>query len=403
MHHPDRPSYLFTFEFIGLCAVIFLAYCNTTVFYSLDVYLEWLGVSHSWRGILIGSTALATILSFLAFSARMTTANAARNACIGGVLLILCGVSYVYARSLPALLAVRLAGGAGVYLVVAAAMTYLVACIPPGKSGAAFGIYSTAMLLPYSAVPAVFDAWHGDDMASLPGGYMAMSLFLAPAVAVVLLVGAKMARRMKEEKAPQVMKASEMFRNAARVRMALLLVTNTVNLTAFSSVFFLSKGYFRARELPNVATFFLIQMLCMVGVRLFGSQVFDRIVKMRIVVASFTLTGVACALLMGAKGWPMVCVCAVIMGTGMGLGTPALNSLMYSISEERYRGVNANLMAMAQQMGHFVGPILGTVAVGLLGDSGFLILDMGVCVLGVALCAFYVRRGFDRADPARLG
>jgi len=388
---------------VGLCAVIFLAYCNTTVFYSLDVYLEWLGVTHSWRGILIGSTALATILSFLLFSARMTTATAARNACIGAVLLILCGVSYAHARSVPALLAVRLAGGAGVYLVVAAAMTYLVACIPPGKSGAAFGIYSTAMLLPYSAVPAVFDAWHGDDMASLPGGYMIMSLFLAPAIVVVLLVGARMARRMKREAKPRAMKAAEMFRNAARTPMALLLVTNTVNLSAFSTVFFLSKGYFRARGLPNVATFFLIQMLCMIGVRLFGSQVFDRIVKMRIVISSFALTGIACVLLVNATGWPMVCVCAVIMGTGMGLGTPALNSLMYSISEERYQGVNANLMAMAQQMGHFVGPILGTLAVGLLGDRGFLDLDVGICALGVALCLYYVHRGFDRKDPARRG
>lgn len=47
---------------------------------------------------------------------------------------------------------------------------------------------------------------------------------------------------------------------------------------------------------------------------------------------------------------------------GMGLGNPAMNALMFLVSEPRFKGVNSNLMTMALQMGNSLGPVLGAAA-----------------------------------------
>jgi MFS family permease len=396
-----RKERLFTFEFIAPCLLIFLAYCNTTVFYSLEVYLGRLGIAQAWRGFLVGGSSLATIASFLLLSPFMTTRNASRNAFAGAVLLMLCGVSYLYARSTGELLAVRLANGVGVYLLSAAAMTLMVASIPPGRSGQAFGTYSVAILLPYCVVPAAFDALHADQ-ASLPHGYMVMSLFLAPALVLIPLIGRARRRSARPAQPPRTVTPGEMFRNAARPPIGLLLFVSSLYMTAFSAVFFMSKGYFQARGLPNVGYFFAIQMACMIAIRLFASVIFDRVRKMRLIGLCFALTATSCVLAALAGGWPLMCLSAVIMGTGMGLGSPAMNALMFSISDERFKGVNSNLMTMSQQLGNFLGPMLGALAVRDLGYSGFLNLGAAACLLALAICAWFAGKDLDRGDPARV-
>jgi len=175
---------LLRFDFIGLCLVIFLTYCNTTVFYSLYVYLRSIGIAQEWRGFLIGASALATIGCFLAFSHKLNRRNAAASAYLGVALLLACGVFYLFARDLGSLFAVRLLSGVGVYLLSASCMTLLVAVIPAERSGQAFSLYSVAYLLPYSIVPAVFDALAG-LLPSIAHGYAIMAMPLVLAVIVI--------------------------------------------------------------------------------------------------------------------------------------------------------------------------------------------------------------------------
>lgn len=63
---------------------------------------------------------------------------------------------------------------------------------------------------------------------------------------------------------------------------------------------------------------------------------------------------------------------AVVFGIGMGLSAPALNSLMFTVSESEYRGFNANMMMLTVHLGAFLGPLMGGIMVDLLGYSGFL-------------------------------
>ncbi|KAF0234139.1 MAG: major facilitator superfamily [Desulfovibrionaceae bacterium] len=391
MHSPSR---LFTFDFLALCLIIFLTYCNTTVFYSLDVHLGMLGIDQQWRGFLIGSSALATIASFLLYSPFMSTRNAVRNACLGAVTLMLCGTGYLEAAGITALLAVRVATGVGVYLLSASCMTLLVDRIPPERSGQAFGLYSVAILLPYSIVPAVFDGFFSH--VAFTHGYFAMSLFLAPALGLLLYIGAK--RRSGHAPLPPASPGyGAMLRDMATPPVGLLLLLTTLYITVFASVFFLAKGFFQERAFPHVGLFFAIQMACMIGVRVLASRVFDRARKTRLIALSFALTAVSCAMTALAFEQWQALISAVVMGVGMGLGTPAMNSLMFTISEPRFKGMNTNLMTMAQQMGYFAGPMLGSLAVHRLGYAGFLALDVALCCAALGICAVYARRGLDQS------
>ncbi|WP_243360123.1 MFS transporter [Fundidesulfovibrio terrae] len=392
--HP-RQQRLFSFDFIALCLLIFFTYCNTTVFYSLDVYLGQLGIGQQWRGFLIGSSALATIASYLLGSARMTVRSAVPCACAGALVFLACGAGYLYARSPQELLALRLANGVGFYLLSASVMTQLVRIIPPERSGQAFGLYSVAILLPYSVVPAVFDALAGES-GSLAHGYMVMSLFLVPALALILFMHVKRGRDQAEAVHSAPMNFRDMWANAARPPVALLLGIMTLYITTFSSVFFMAKGFFQARGFEHVGMFFTIQMLCMIVVRLLGNHLFDRVRKVGLIRASFALTAASCVLAALARDLPTVYASALVMGLGMGVGTPAMSSLVFSISEPRFKAVNSNLATMAQQLGGFFGPMLGAVAVHHFGYTGFLALGAASCVLALALCEVFARKRMDR-------
>jgi MFS family permease len=373
---------IFTFEFVGLCLMIFLAYCNITVYYSLYVYLQALGIPESLRGFLIGASSLATMAGYLGVSPFLTVRNAAKAAGIGILILSGCGAAYLYAVSAPALLAVRLCNGLAVALISAGAMTMLVAVIPPTRTGQAFGMYSVAMLLPYSIVPPVFD-WLSPAIFSYPQGYAGMAMALLPALAVVAVLGRRVARRPEHAAARPSL--GQMARNAAKGPIAQLLAVNAVYYLSFASLFFLAKSLFLSRGLDHVGVFFSIQMSCMILLRVFANRVFDVVPKIRLIRFCYLVTAGTFLLLFFAHGLPLTLAAAVLLGIGMGVGSPSLNAFMYELSEPAFRGLNANLMMLSLQGGSFLGPILGGAAVAAWGYGGFLLVGAAACLLGVAM------------------
>jgi len=395
MNAPKPP--LFTFRFLALCLFMLLAYCNISVFYNLYVYLEQIGIAQPLRGPIISCSSLATILCFLFASPYLTTRNAPWAIFLGLALLIGCGVAYLTVLSPSGMLALRLINGAGIYLLTASAMTLLVAHIPPERSGQAFGLYSVAALLPYSIVPAAFDSM-GSLLASPAHGYAYMSMALIPAALVNLMLmlqdkrGSDRQTTAQSGSKPAGLRA--MFTNMRTPKIGLLLIINSVYYLNFSALFFLSKGLFTSRGLGGVGLFFSIQTCCMLLIRLFAARLFDEVDKLKLIVWCYGATAVGFGLLWGTQGIVMEIASALVLGLGMGVGPPSLNALMYSISEPKLKGVNSNLMVMALQLGSFFGPILGGIAVGMLGYAGFLAVGMLANIGGIGLSLHFRRKGW---------
>ncbi|PKN07100.1 MAG: MFS transporter [Deltaproteobacteria bacterium HGW-Deltaproteobacteria-8] len=379
-----------------------LAYCNISIFYSLYPYLEDLGIAQQWRGLIISSSALATILCFLFVTPRLSERTAPRAVFAGIGLLIACGLAYLFVRHTLGLLVLRLFNGTGIALLTASAMTLLVGEIPPERSGQAFGFYSVAMLLPYSIVPALFDHVGG----LLPGpeyGYALMSLALVPA-ALVNLALLRHGRGRVAAKTPQAVADggqgvgfAAMLASARRPATGLLLLLNSVYYLNFSALFFLSKSLFASRDLGGVGLFFSIQTGLMLATRLAATRLFDEVSKPLLILWCYALTGLGFAMLWTTHSQAMVVATALVLGLGMGVGPPSLNALMFGLSEQRLKAVNSNLMVMALQAGSFLGPILGGVAVGILGYSGFLAVGLAANLGGIWLSLLFQRRGWTGA------
>ncbi len=397
-----RPP-LLTFRFLALCLFTLLAYCNISVFYSLYLHLETLGVAQAQRGSIIGASSLATILCFLFASPWLTARNAPLWIFAGIAVLLGCGGGYLLARDPAQLLALRLLNGAGVYLLSAPAMTLLVAHIAPERSGQAFGLYSVSALLPYSIIPALFDRLN-PLLPSPAWGYALMSLALVPAAVINLVL----LRQGPQEHASHALAAPTgkirlaatlrtTWENLRRARTSLLLAINAVYYLNFAALFFLSKSLFESRGLGGVGLFFSIQTALMIVIRLTAARLFDVVDRLRLIVWCYALTALGFALLWATHGLALEVCAALVLGLGMGVGPPSLNGLMYAISEPKLRGVNSNLMTMALQSGSFLGPILGGLAVGAIGYAGFLGVGIAANLGGMALCGVFRRRGWHRA------
>lgn len=390
---------LYTFDFLAVCLVIFVTYCNITVFYNLYLYLQDIGVAKAWRGFLIGSSALSTTAFFLVASPFLTTKNAAKWAALGAVILVGCGLCYLWVRSVPGLLGVRLAHGVAIYLLSAACMTMMVSGIPAERSGQAFSLYSVALLLPYSIVPAVCDALV-PHLPSVADGYLAMALLLVPGLALIGLIGRRIRARDGEDKPRAAISLPDMYRNAANPPIALVLVLNTLYIVTFSSLFFLAKGLFQSRGYATVGYYFTIQMCCMIVVRVFGNRLFDRVRKITLIRVSFGLSAISFVLAARADSLVGLYGSSLAMGLGMGLGSPALYGLMYCISSPRFKTINSNLMMLSLQLGNFFGPLLGTWIMHSSGYSGFLLADAGISVVAVGLCSVLTSRAVDQSRAA---
>lgn len=383
MTTPDTPrASLWTFEFLGLCLLIFLTYCNTTVFYSLYVYLTGIGIGPNWRGLVIGASSLSTIVCFLLLSPLLTRRNAPACAGLGALLLMGCGLSYLWVHELAGLLVLRVVNGAAIYLLSASIMTLLVAAIPPARSGQGFGLYSVAILLPYSIVPLAFDHL-SPTLPSLAHGYAAMSLFLAPAMAVVAVI-AKRQRATAKPPQPR-MSHARMFGNAKRPPIAMLLAINALYILVFSSMFFLAEGFFASKGYDNVGAYFTIQTCCMIAVRVFANRIFDQVNKLWLIRLSLALTSLAFGMALFAQSLAALYATSFVMGLGMGVGSPSMSALMVDLSEPELKAVNSNLMVMAMQVGGFLGPLVGAAAVNALGYGGFLYVGLAAGLAGLGL------------------
>ena len=376
MHEPRK---ILTFEFLGLCVVIFLAFCNVTVFYNLFNYLQTIGIPADLRGLVVGSYSLTAMLLYLLVSPFLTPANATRAMLLGIAVVTLCGISYLFVYSFWGLLGLRIINGFGQFLMSAGAMTLFVSVIPKERSGQAFAIYSVAILLPFAAVPAVMDALVF-FIPTPPHGYAGATVTLIPAAWIVLHI-----RRRRLEQSGMVEKRhlpawSDIRANVTQLPIALLLLLNAIYIINWSSMFFLIKGFADEQGITNVGSFFAVQTGLMIAFRLLGGRLFDAFDKARVVVATFVVIAIGHLALDNLPGAWAISLVAIIFGVGMGMGQPAFHGLMFEVSPPRFRPLNANLILFATQGGFFLGPVLGGALVVRWGYHGYFLFSVGLAL-----------------------
>jgi len=378
---------LMTFEFLGLCFISGVTYCNITVFYNLFDYLQTLGIPADLCGVLIGAYSLTAVALYLLVSPFINAGNAPRTMWLGMIVLAVCGQSYFFVHSFWGLLGLRMLNGLGQFLMAAAGMALFIAVVPLSRSGQAFGLYSIAGLLPYGTVPAVMDALAA-YIPTPPHGYAAVTFLLLPAAWIVQHVK----KRCKNQDIPAEKQRLPNWRdirsNLMQWPVILLLSLNVSYFISWSSLFFLFKKFADQKGLVNVGYFFTTQMGMMIVLRLLGGRIFDALDKRKLVMASAALVALGYGALDHLPGLWAFPLAALLFGVGMGSSSPALYGLMFELSPPRFRSVNANLMLCAVQLGFVLGPILGVGVVARFGYHGFFVVCAALAALTGAFSAF---------------
>jgi MFS family permease len=364
------PRRLLSFEFSSLCLIAFLAIANGTAYYNLFGHLAELGVPAGLRGLVVGAYALVAMVLYLVASPFLTIRNAPRAMLAGIAILVAGGLSFLVVRSFWGLLLLRAGCGAGGFLLGAGATALLVGVIPPDRSGEAFGIYSVAILAAYGIVPAGMDLLV-PHLPSVAAGYALAGLVLLPAGGLVVALRRRIQSRTPppggEHRAPS---GSELRAGPRDPRLLLVLVIGVTYFTNWSSLYYLFKGFATERGLANVGAFFSVLTAVMIGIRLLAGRLFDRFDKAKLAALSFgTIALGHVALLTSPIG--MAPLIGAFFGLGLGAGYPALNGLMFEMSEPRFRAQNANLMMFGVQLGSFLGPAVGGALVARFGYGGY--------------------------------
>lgn len=370
---------LFRRDFFILCGITFVTLCNTAVFFNFYPYLLSLGFSPQETGMLIGLYPLTSMFMYGAVSRCITPKNACVTMVIGMFITVCCGIAYQFSTAMLSLGLIRVASGLGLFLTMASCMTLFIGVIPPLQAGLAFSLYSVAMLLPYSIMPAITEltqSWFTNPATM----YMLSAMLLVPTAFLVVLHKARMCSNICADQvsADEPPVNSGYRHNLLRGQIAGILFVNASYFFLFSSLFYFLKGYGLEQGVDNPGYFFTIQMGIMVTMRLFGSRIFDMYSKEHLILAALVITGIGYGFLAVGVSGPLFFATAVLFGMGMGLCIPPLNALMYLHSEPHFRGYNANMMMLAMHFGSFAGPFGGSW---LIANGGYPTYCLGTIVL----------------------
>jgi len=348
---------LFSRDFILLNLIFFAASIATAIFFQFHRYLRFLGIPEGWSGFIIAADALPAMILQPLLGAFLNNNNARRWMFCGVGSMIAALLSYGFATTVTALIAVRLFQGAGFACLIAAMMALIVNYIPSQKSGAAFGTVSTVRLLPYALIPPLAGAYFKapqDFLKALTYSVLPMALSLA---AVLLLRSPDIATGQPGP--GQAMKMTELIEDLKDRRVSIVLVINLLLYSGYTTVFFFLEGYCRKTGIENPGLFFAIATMTMIGVRVFGGAFFDKINKAYLTLWSMAGLIVCYAALPLTSFYGFFYMLAFFTGLGWGIVMPVLNALMFEVSAPRFRGLNLNLSLVMMQGGFFVGPFLG--------------------------------------------
>ena len=379
---------LLTFEFLSLCCITFAAVCNVSVFYNFHLYLQGIGLSGKEAGFIIGLYSLSAMVLYVTAS-QFIRLDKTINCMSAGIMLVVgCGVSYLYAEQFWALVIVRIINGMGMFLVMASCMVMLVAIIPQEKSGLAFSLYSVALLLPYSIMPAVSEVLmpliHKPTII-----YMLTACLLLPAAFLVVSLRTRVRNRFLDQEKNRegvLCKYAERKNLLSKPILAILLV-NGIYFIIFSSLFYLFEGFAVEKGMKNPGFFFTTQMGVMIAIRLLVGRIFDIFSKVSLVAIALVITGAGFVLLRVMPNQTWLLPIAVLFGLGMGLCVPPLNSLMYLNTRPQFRGYNANMMMLVLHLGSFMGSFFGSWIIAYGGYDQFLTV---AAIIAVGAAGFFL-------------
>lgn len=384
---PAPAAGLWTGRFLALNIITFLVFCNLALFFLLFDQLRALGLDSDQAGMVIGAFAVTGLILRPLISPLLTPDNARRCLAFGILGVAVSLAAYPLVSSFQAMLALRALHGAIYTLMAVASMAAFTGCIPPDRSGEAFGVLGVVTLLPYAVLPPLV----GPLNAAI-GNYFELVAWSAPAMllGLPLLVFLRPGPTGQAGIGPGRPGRAEILANLADPAIIGLLVLFLLLTTCFAAQFYFIAPQAHARGIAHPGWFFTISTGSEIAVRLAGGRMLDRLSKQRLLAgAALLIAGCFAGLAVCGQTWIFLTV-ALVIGLGWGVCLPLFSALLFELSAPRLRALNSNLGMEAFQGGFLLGPLAGGLILNHVGFDYIFWLCAGVC-LAVAAGGLFLR------------
>jgi MFS family permease len=359
-----QPQKLYSVEFVSLIFILFFGFCNMSVFYSFYSYLEHLGISAEWRGIIVGLEPMTAFFLRPAVGVFIHAGNAMGFLRFSMILLAMILCAYMVTASLPGLILLRICHGAAFVTLVSAGVSLLVQFIPRDKSAQGFGIMSLASLIPYAVAPMLTEIAlrHFRNEAII---YVLVSILAIPGIVLIFALGPRM-RNMLAKMDPGYLQRpaiGQLWHNIRQVPVILILTMNLLIFFTYATVFYFIKSFLILQGIgQDVGLFFAVSMGVMIVIRTGFGRMLDSGKKVRTLEAMALFLAAVCALLPWVDSFIRLLLAAGCYGMAMGGILPLLNAIMFECSPRQFQGINSNLMLFMMDAGFFLCPvIMGTI------------------------------------------
>ncbi len=363
---------LLSWRFLSLNAAYFSLCCSLAAFFGLKGLLDGLGLERWLVVVLLGGVGLGALIARPFIAPHLPS----RRACLL-CLALSCGAltaalfSYVFAQGFLSLMLVRLLNGFGFGGVFCSLVALSPHAFPSSRGGVAFSILSISCLGPFIVIPPLLEGL-------AKGGYLhvvgASSIPLVLCVPWVWLSFSKDA----EGEGASLRAASpaptfkEHVMGLLSPWMLLVLFATFSFYYSYSWVFYHADGICLGAGVRNPGFLMSVAICCTIGFRLALARFFDGRFRTSLLVAALLVNaGAACC--MGLLALPAAAFMPLFVAFGLawGVAVPLLSSVvMERSSGERAQGFNLNMSSQMQDLGYFLGPMLG----GAFGSGGLLAL-----------------------------
>lgn len=272
-----------------------------------------------------------------------------RSVFIGLAIAILASLSYAWVGALSIFFVLRFAHGLSAGFAPTGATALLTDMLPPGKKGAAMGLWGTFISLGIGVGQAlgsyIFAHSNFDTLFMASAGFGVLALILLSPIKETLTEQQAFHWRQLLIKWEDVVEPS--------VKPAALIML----LTAISSglIFVLTPDYSAYLGIANKGYFFGIYVLSTIGIRLVFSSLSDRIGRRETMLIGCSLLVLSMILLGFSDDIWSYSLAATIFGLATGISSPTLFAWTADLSLAHRRGTGAGTLFIALEIGILIG------------------------------------------------
>jgi MFS family permease len=378
-----------------------LAFGQGLLLTTLPLYISSLNVSYSLVSLVVGASALGTLLMDIPAGALVGRLGLRPTMLVGTILVGIGTLALSFFQDIPLLVAARIAAGVGTALWGISRHAYVATAIPIAMRGRAISIYGGVNRIGTFAGPAAGGVLAG--WVSYQASFVAASLMAAIVVCLTLflikpsplpleasggrgrwrVVGVVLRQNRRDLGAAAVAQTFAQMIRAGRLFIVPLYGSDVLDL-----------------DPAKVGLVLTVSAVLDVSMFVPAGFLMDRFGRKTAAVPSFAIMAVGVAMIPLATSFAWLLVAAAVIGFGNGLGSGTMMTLGADLAPEGATGEFLGVWRLIGDAGAFVGPVavgLLASAVGLRGSAILLAVFGAIAALTLA---FMVRETRQSPVPA---